>query len=92
MKISNIYNYAVIKASIFIRSIPDFDSKVMLWDTFAERVDAFFKANDIEQDKQSAVFIATLGHNTYTILQNLTAPAIPIEKPLADLMKLLKEH
>ena len=90
--ICNVQHNAVIMANFFIESIPDFDPKVMLWDRFAERVDAFFKVHDKERYKQSTVFLATLGHNTNTVLRNLTAPATPIEKPLVDLMKLQREH
>ena len=79
-------------ANVFNASMPDFDSKIMLWDMFAERVDAFFKANDTEQDKLSTVFLTTLGHITYTVLRNFTTVATLIKKPLVDLMRLLKEH
>ena len=80
-------------ATHYIGNIPKYNSEVMKWDVYVELMESFFQANDIDSDeKRRAVLLSTIGSCTYTVLRNLTAPKAPLEKPLKDLLKLLKEH
>ena len=59
---------------------------------YLERVELFFAANNIEDDKKVTVFLSVLGASTYTLLRDLVAPTKPSEKSFAQLKELLKKH
>ena len=44
---------------------------------YIERVKIFFLANEIEENKQLAVFLSTVGSKTYSLLRNLMMPDLP---------------
>jgi hypothetical protein len=71
--------------STFIGSLSAFDPDQESILSYMERVQIFFTANSIEEDKQVAVFLSVVGANTYTLLRTLLAPAKPSTKSLADL-------
>ena len=63
------------------------------WDVYIEQVTIFWQANGIgEDDKKRAVLLTSIGSVAYGVVKSLTAPALPIDTDLADLLKLLKEH
>ena len=59
---------------------------------YLERVDMFFLANDINEDKKVPVLLSVLGATTYALLRNLVTPDAPKDKDFATLSKLLKDH
>ena len=57
-------------------------------DAYLDRIDLYFAANGIAQEKQVAVFLSVLGGKTFTLLRNLQPPAAKLaDLPLADLKK-----
>ena len=50
--------------------------------SYVERARLFFRANDIVEEKQSAVFLSVIGGKTYALLRNLVAPDLPQNKTL----------
>ena len=60
--------------------------------SYLERIDLFFAANGIADEKQIAVFLSTVGGRTHSLLCNLLSPAKPQEKTMVELTKVLKNH
>ena len=61
-------------------------------EAYLERVELYFEANNISEDKQVAVFRNVIGGKNYTLLCNLLAPQELSERTLADLADALKTH
>ena len=59
---------------------------------YLERIEVFFRANDIAADKQVPVFLSVVGGKTYSLLRDLTAQEKPQDKTLAQLFETLKSH
>ena len=60
---------------------------------YMERLEQYFVANKIEDDKQkTAIFITVIGEETYSLLRNLMAPIKPHSKSCTELANLLIEH
>ena len=78
--------------STFIGSLSAFDPDQESISSYMERVQIFFTANSVEEDKQVPVFLSVVGANTYTLLRTLLAPAKPSTKSLADLTTALVEY
>ena len=55
---------------------PDTDD----WSAYVERLDLFFLANEIKDDKKVAVLLTVLGTKAYSLLQTIIAPSKPAEK------------
>ena len=61
-------------------------------ESYLERIELFFIANEIADEKKVAVFLSVIGSKTYTILRSLVAPAKPSEKGFDVLKAELKKH
>ena len=59
---------------------------------YFERVQMFFVAKGIEEDKQVPVFLSVLGAKVYALLRDLLAPAKPSDKSFDDLSDVLTKH
>ena len=60
---------------------------------YIERVDQYFYANDInDAKKKTAIFLAFIGSDTYSLLRNLLAPVSASTKTVEELFETLKEH
>ena len=59
---------------------------------YVERVELFFAANGIEDNKKVPIFLTSVGSETYGTLRNLLAPANPKDKSFADIVAALKGH
>ena len=59
---------------------------------YLERVNIFFAANVIVEDKKVPVFLSTIGGTTYGLLCNLVAPDTSMAKGLKELTDKLSEH
>ena len=59
------------------------------WPQYAERVDHFFAANGVADEKKVAVFLSLIGAKEYKLLSSLIAPG---EKTYKELVDVLKEH
>jgi len=62
------------------------------WSVYTERLEQFFKANSIADEKKTAVFLTAIGTKTYTLLRNLIAPAKSSQKNYDHLVATLKAH
>ena len=72
--------------------IDGFNPEVEAFSAYLERIELYFVANGISEEKQVPVFLSLLGAKTYSLLRTLVAPTTPKEKSLRELTKLLKSH
>lgn len=61
-------------------------------EAYLERIELYFTANNIAEERQVAVLLSVIGGKTYTLLRNLLAPVKPSTKTLAQLKEVLKKH
>ena len=60
--------------------------------TYLERVELFFTANGIADEKQVPVFLSIIGGKNYTLLSDLLAPTKPATKSFVQLKAVLMKH
>ena len=59
---------------------------------YLERVDIYFAANDVNDEKKVPVLLSAIGGNTYGILRSLLAPESPMSKTYGEITAKLREH
>jgi len=68
------------------------------WDEYCERLKQYFLANDIDPDhadtqaRRRAIFLSSVGAETYSLIRTLCLPDNPENKTLADIQKLVRKH
>ncbi|KAL2086779.1 hypothetical protein ACEWY4_017838 [Coilia grayii] len=63
------------------------------WQEYAERLECFFTANDIEEEsKKTAVLLSVCGAATYSTLRSLLAPTLPTQAKYKDIVDCLHKH
>ena len=63
------------------------------FDKYVERMEQYYVANDVEDDKKKvAIFITVVGKDAYTLLRSLLSPEKPNTKSFAEITKTLSEH
>ncbi|KAH7985906.1 hypothetical protein HPB49_026224 [Dermacentor silvarum] len=75
-----------------VGKLEPFDVGTTSWDEYQERVEQFFIANDVEDEKKRAVLLTCLGPATYSLLRNLLSPSKPSETSLSTILDELKKH
>ena len=68
-------------------SIGEFIESKENWSQYVERFEQFAAANDIEDHKKKAIFLATIGPAAYRTLRNLCAPKKPPEEEYTRLIE-----
>lgn len=76
----------------FIGKIDAFEDSKEDWSTYIERVEQYFIANDIGDDKKVPSLLSLIGSKAYGLLRSLTAPAKPSEKNYDEIVRILKDH
>lgn len=76
----------------FVGKIEAFDSTTEDWETYIERVELYFTANDVEEEKKVATLLSLMGAKTYILLRNLLAPDKPASKSFQIIVNTLKNH
>lgn len=56
---------------------------------YIERIQLFFTATDVENDKKVPILLSVIGAKTYA---RLVAPELPQDKSFTDLIAILKRH
>ena len=77
---------------LHVGRLDEFDAATDAVESYAERAQLFFEANDIAAGKQTAVFLSAIGTKTYQLLRDLMAPTLPKEKSFEDIVGVLNEH
>ena len=62
------------------------------WSAYVKRLESFFLANEIKDDKKATVLVTVLGTKAYSLLQNIIAPAKPASKSYEQLVEAMKSH
>ena len=79
-----------------LEKIDAFNPEHEEWPQYIERLDQFFKANELTGDdkatKWRATFLMVIGPGPYKLLRSLISPVKPIDKMYDDLVKKLTEH
>ena len=61
-------------------------------EAYLERIDIYFRANEISDKKKVSIFLSMLGGKPYSVLRDLLAPVKPQEKSFDNLMSELKKR
>ena len=72
--------------------LEEFNPRTDSWQAYVERANLYFQANGISEEKQLPVFLSSIGGKTYGLLRNLLAPTLPKDKPLDEVIAVLKKH
>lgn len=62
------------------------------WRTYLSRVDQFYKANNIADNRKKSVFLSVIGAGTFALAETLLAPAKLDSKTLVDIQEALENH
>lgn len=74
-------------------TIGEFDSTQEDWESYVERVNLYFVANDIDDAvKKRAVLLTVCGPKTYHVIRDLVAPNSPAEVEFDAIVGVVKEH
>ena len=75
-----------------IGKIEAFDETNDDWNAYVERLEQYFIANEIKDNKQVAVMLSLMGNKTYGLLRNLAAPAKPSSLSFKTIVETLQKH
>ena len=64
----------------YIGKIDPFDENIENWTSYTERLEQYFEANEIANEKRVPALLSLIGGKTYTLLRNLTTPDKPKDK------------
>lgn len=62
------------------------------WDLFNERLEQYFLANRIDEERKVPVLLTSVNESVYKVLKNLCDPDKPASKNYKELVKLLSEQ
>ena len=62
------------------------------FDCYMDRMEQYFIANAIAEEKRVAVFLTAIGGPAYELLRNLVSPDAPKDKSLNQLRSTLRSH
>ena len=68
-------------------SVGEFVETKESWSQYVERLDQFYIANDIAEDKRKSILLSTIGPAAYHTLGNLIAPKKPSEETYQSLVE-----
>ncbi len=76
----------------YIGKIDAFDNATEDWTLYCERIEQYFKANDIDDEKRVSVLLSAIGGKAYALLRSLTAPTQPADLSFDNIVKVMQEH
>ena len=93
----NCYYYCCFLTSVIdsmapIGTINAFDESVEDFESYCSRVELFFKANDLAEDKRVPAFLTLVGPKVYALARSLLSPKDPSTCTYKDIVKALKSH
>ena len=78
--------------SNLIGSIEPFNENSEDFPTYQSRVELYFKANDIEEEKKASVFLTLVGAKIFTLTKNLLSPIEPASATYQQITDALTVH
>ncbi|KAK9886182.1 hypothetical protein WA026_015694 [Henosepilachna vigintioctopunctata] len=80
-------------ATEHVGHLREFDPANSKWTIFKKRIDNYFLANEINDEKRkAAILLNVLNEEAYKLISNLCLPVEPESKSYLDLSKMLMEH
>ena len=76
----------------FYGQFSQFDPDQETMSAYLERVQIFFQADNIADEKQVGIFLSLIEAKSNGLLRDLLAPAKPMDKSLAELTKTLRTY
>ena len=73
-------------------TFPEFDDSKEDWLSYTERMQQYFVANTVSEDRQRATLLSTCGPVTYQLIKDLIAPEKPTTKTFEELVQLVNAH
>ena len=67
----------------------EFDADLEPITAYLKRVELYFSANGIGEDKKAAILLSIIGPKTYRVLRNLLVPSRPQEKKFSEVTEVL---
>ena len=80
------------KAMNSIGKLEEFDETCGNWSAYIERVEQYFLANDVDDEKKVPVLLTVIGGKTYSLLQTLTSLDKPSTKSFEEIVAILQGH
>ena len=75
-----------------IGKIDCYDANTESWLCYKERLDQFFVANDVADDKKVPALLSLIGSSSYRLLRDICHPDLPSTKDYNTLCTALKDH
>ncbi|CAB4015953.1 Hypothetical predicted protein [Paramuricea clavata] len=75
-----------------IGKIDVFDETQESWETYVERIQHFFAANDVDDNHQVPTLLSLIGSKTYSLLKDLLLPEKPADKNFDEIVSTLQKH
>ena len=73
----------------FIGKIGEFEESNEDWPTYVERVEQYFVANEVDNEKKVPALLSLIGGKAYGLLRSLTVPS---KKTYDEIVKILEHH
>ena len=73
-------------------NIGEFVESTESWTQYSERLEQFFTANDIPDEKKKAIFLSIIGPVAYHTMGNLFAPNKPSDETYSHLIELMSGY
>ena len=70
----------------------EFDEAKEDWLSYTERMEQYFIANDIKDEKRRAFLLSVCGPSLYQLIKDLVAPGKPSEQSFEQLVALIETH
>ena len=75
------------------RKLSEYDSSKEDWQSYIERLELYFTANDIDDDeKRKAILLTSSSIECYRLFKGLTTPRKPVDKTFIELVTLMTNH
>ena len=75
-----------------IGKIDVFDETQESWETYVERVQHFFAANDVDDEHKVPTLLSLIESKTYSLLKDLLLPEKPADKNFEEIVSTLQKH
>ena len=73
--------------------LSEYDSSKEDWQSYIERLELYFTANDIDdEEKRKAILLTSCGIECYHLFKGLTTPTKPVDKTFIELVTLMTNH
>ena len=76
----------------YLRNVGEFNKNKEEWQLYVDRLEQFFAANDIANEKKVPLMLSVIGAETYRLLNHSVFPAKPKTKTFKELVECLEKY